>query len=354
MKKCIFICALLSHSLNFNIFWHRFYFQERSHAHPITTNDNPEFADPIYLIGPRNFDKQGFNIPATILAWLKEQANYKKIEALIGRQLTQTAHDEKRKEVYTGSVVPASHIVLLHSGCPTLNETVFALKNAGLAHHFIIDLNGNIHPVTQENESIEDALKHRFYNVGISGRVVNGCFEQRDMNTASISISLVGTGETATTHEQNESLKKLIIWLQEKYQISSEKIVDYGCIAFPYGRRNISSNLPWQLLATQEIATFPTVDPKKLARYDFYRIEDITRWSSAALRKIGFLTPITHSPLQQEYQAALLCFQKFAQCKEQTGHIDDETVQKLNQMIIQHESYNPKLKEIEPPALEQC
>ncbi len=352
MKKSIFICTLLSTSFTFNIFWHRVF--RPNNAHPVTTYDHPEFADPIHLIGPRNFDAQNLDIPPIILAWLKEQENYKKIEQMVGRQLTKTGHDQARKEIYSGNLIQPSHIVLLHSGCETLEKTVEALKKAGLAHHFIIDLNGNIHPITQKNESIEDALKHRLYSVGLSGRVVNGCFEQRDMNSASISISMVGTGETKTTDEQNESLKKLIIWLQEKHQISSEKIVDYGCIAFPYGRRNVSRNLPWELLAIQEIATFPKNDSGKIAQYDFYKLEDITEWSSKGLRKIGFLTPITHNHLQKEYQNALICFQKFAQCQKQSGEIDDETIQKLNDMILQHESYNPKLKEIEPPALPQC
>ena len=349
MKKSIFICTLLSAHFTFNTFWPRVF----SQAHPITTNDDPEFAQPIYLIGPKNLDNPDLQIPATVLAWLKEKENYKKIEKLLGRQLPQTGHDEQRKEIYSGKLIEPSHIVLLHSGCQTLEKTIEGLKKAGLSHHFIIDLNGNIHPVTQANEPIENALKHRYHCVGLSGRVVDGCIEQRDMNSASISISVVGTGETKTTDEQNESLKKLIIWLQEKHQISSEKVVDYGCIALPYGRRKISPNLPWNLLATQEITTFPKNDSAIIARYDFYRIEDITRWSSAALRKIGFLTPITHNFLQPEYQQALVCFQKFAQCQQQDGQINDETIQKLNQMITQHETYNPKLKDIEPSALDQ-
>ncbi len=315
------------------------------------------FAKPIHLLAPRNLSerlgqKYPDQIPAAVLAWLKNSESYDQLEECIGRQLTQTGHDKQRKEIYSGAQLKPSFIVLTSSAQPTLEETVESLKKNGLAHHFIINVNGDIHPVTQEGETLQQALSHRLYSVGISGRVIDGCHEQRDMNSASISVSIVGKHDQKITDEQTASLEALIRHLQTQYNIRPDQVLDYGCVACnvdgTYGRRNSHFYLPWKKFQEQGLVTYPDQKVVDTTISNFKTKEERTVWISQALRKIGYICPITNDENHEHFQAALLAFTVHA---SNNFYDEKSLIGLLNSMIIQHEHYHPTLKNIQPPAL---
>lgn len=317
------------------------------------------FSSAIHLFNPRNLAKRleeifkgDQAIPQAVLAWLALPEAYQKLEAGIGRQLTQTAHDTQRKELYTGSALKPQSIVLTLSAKSTLEQTVQALQKGGVAHNIIIDTNGDIHPVTNPDESVEQALTHRPYALGIAGHMYDGCNVQRDMNSASITIAIVGKDGNPTTTEQDEALIRLLRYLCEKYEIRPDQILDYGLVAYPYGRRNPQPNLPWEKLTQNGIATYPIAQHVQNTVYNFPDATGDVLWASQALTKIGFIgVPATRNAEHPGLKAALVAFQRHTICDKQDGEITPETMGKLNSMVVQHEHFNPKLRDIEPPAL---
>ena len=320
----------------------------------------PHFASPINLISPRNLaerleKKYPDQIPAAVLTWLQTSNSYLQLQDCIGRQLTQNGHDTERKEIYTGTKREPSYIVLTKSGTPTLKETADALATEGLAHPFIIDTNGEIHPVTQEGEAIEQALLHRFYALGISGRVVDGCYEQRDMNSTSISISIVGKQNEELTSKQIEAVSELIQYLQAQYQIRPDQVLDYGCVACfadgKYGRRNANAFLPWKQLQEQGLATYPDQKIVEDTIINFKTEAERTIWTSQALRKIGYICPNTNNLENEHFKAAIATFALHTAIDLKDPEYKKKIIGNLNSMLMQHEQQNPKLKEIQPPAL---
>ncbi len=348
MKKLLSLLLLGSGS---------FYCSEDSETSSITA---PNFASSINLLAPRGIAQRleqiyPGQIPTTVLTWLASPQSYAQLENGIGRQLTQTAYDDKRREIYTGAQLKPSYIVLTASGKPTLEETVASLKAEGLAHAFIININGDIHPVTQENETVDNALSHRLYAVGISGRVVDGCCEQRDMNSASISISMVGQQNKELTNEQTNSLAQLIQYLQKQYEIRPDQLLDYGCTACfadgRYGRRAANPLLPWRQLQKLGLATYPVVNDSNNTIINFSTPEERIIWTSQALRKIGFICPITSDSNNEHFKAAIAAFTFHSANNGFSLLHQDSVIGDLNSMTIQHEKLNPKLREIQPPAL---
>lgn len=91
----------------------------------------------------------------------------------------------------------------------------------------------------------------------------------------------------------------------------------------------------------------PKQEQVKNTKINFKNDLEKTLWVALALCKIGFMPIIQH----QNFTNALIAFQKHMKAKRQDGIICNDTVGKLNSMIIQHEERNPQLKNIQPPAL---
>lgn len=320
------------------------------------TTQQPTFEASINLFNDRNLaeeieKKYPGKIPAEVLAWLATPEAHEQLCEAAGRQLPQIGHDNQRKELYSGNTINPSFIALTFSGKETLEETIQSLKKARLAHNFFVDRDGKIYPVTKQGETVEQALQHRPFAVGASAQVIDGTREQRDMNAASISISVIGKDTEPTTPQQNISLINLTAWLQKTYNIRADQVVDYGCVGYPYSRRNPQPNLPWELLTNSGLATYPKQE--HIEQTDISRLpKNKILWVCLALRKIGFICPITKNDQNQDFKASLVSFQQHCKCAQQDSTITVETIGALNSMIIQHEAHNPKLKEIVPPALQ--
>ena len=354
MKKCIYILStLLLHTVA-----------------TYCTTERPLFATPVHLFAERNLGeivaKQHPEIDPKITEWLAtpeareilHQASSDPVKREVG-------HQASRKEVYSGQQIHPNTIVLLSSGKATLKETVHELQSRQLAHNFIIDINGAIHPITQEGESIEEALTHRPFSVGISGTTLDGFLQCRDMNSRSISICLVGKDNQEHTAKQRESLISLVKWLQSSYNIQPKDVKHYGAITYPYstpenplhGRRAVTPHVPIKELADHNLALWPKQE-ELFAIQQFTSsasLEDIVHWTSGALRKIGFICPDTHRNDHPDFQAALRKFQQLYQHREQDGKLNIQSLIDLNSLLLQHEEQNkylhtiwPRPKSIEP------
>ena len=290
------------------------------------------------------------SLPQDIQNWLKTTEGKKFVQQASGyTNARQIGHDENRIEVYSGKPVQPHIIALTFSGKATLQATINALKTNRLAHNFFIDRDGKFYPVTNEGESIEEALMHRPFNVGQSALVVDGFSQLRDLNSRTISISLVGLNIEPATKAQTDALLKLLPNLMDKYNIKPDHVVDYGCIAYPYGRRKPQSMLPWQQLAQQNVALWPTKHIPDIS--SLCTEEAQTTWASASLNKIGFICPITQDKHHPDFIAALQTFQQHYQCDSQDGTISLNTVASLNSILQQKEIIHPILRTIYPAPL---
>ncbi len=283
---------------------------------------------------------------------LKSIFTAKKIKEATGRQVPDIGHDAQRKIVYTSTSTKPTHIVLTFSGEESLENSIKSLQKNRLAHNFIIGVDGKIYPVTKEGESLEDALSHRPFAVGVSGKVVDGKYEERDMNALSITISVIGKDNKPATQEQEEALAKVISWLSKKFEIQPYNVVDYGTIALPYGRRNTQENLPWEKLAKKGLVVWPQLPATPNSDIEPIICISATQMVkiSCALRKIGFLCPITYDPYDKDFQGVVKTFQKHYKCSEQSGFMTIETHKKLTNIIEQMEQLNPDFENIHPTA----
>lgn len=305
-------------------------------------------------------------LPEQIITWLCTNNAREILHQVSGdTNKREIGHQEYRKEVYSGILVQPNTIVLTNSGKTTLAETIEALQKNKLAHNFIIDLDGKAYPITKEHESIDEALNHRPFAVGISAAILDGFTQCRDMNARSISISLVGPDSEPHTQEQIQSLIKLVSWLSNKFNINKRNVRVYGAIAYPYstpqdpihGRRSISPYTPLKELADAGLALWPN-DQHHAAIYSFlaliptrYPHFDITLWTSLALQKIGFLCPSTKTSDHPDFKAALRKFQYLYRCDNKEAILTSETIAMINSILLQSEENDPQLLLIAPEGI---
>lgn len=323
-------------------------------------DSQPMLEDAIHLFKTRDLFEQlniqkeleqaCIQLTAEQIEMLKNIITATKIKEATGRQVPEIGHDNQRKVIYSGATTKPSHIVLTFSGQETLEDTVESLKKQRFGHNFIIGTDGKIYPVTKEDETIEEGLLHRPFAVGVAGKVIDGNYEERDMNAASITISVVGKDINPATKEQEEALTQLIQWLSKKFEIKPYNVVDYGTIALPYGRRNTQENLPWQSLAEKGLTIWPKTSSMQEEEannpVDTYPL--VLSQISCAFRKIGFLCPVVINHEQEDFKAVVTTFQKHYKCLKQDGTLTRETVNKLFDIIRQLDSIEPKFKDIFP------
>ena len=181
---------------------------------------------------------------------------------------------------------------------------------------------------------------------------MNGFYQQRDMNSHTISISVVGMNDKEATTEQIWALIDLLTLLMQQYNITPDHVVDYGCVAYPYGRRDVQYFLPWQELADNHLAIQPNDDD--IPDVSIFHSDDyLIMWVSAALLKIGFICPITYDKNNQDFIVALKTFQYFFLCDRHDGVISFETIKYIHSIMKQKEDICPMLKTLFPSRLQE-
>lgn len=352
-----------------------FFFSSSNTTDSSLKSDNLAICEPIFepsisLFKERNL---GFlaqelcpELPKQIITWLYTNEAREILHQISGDpNKREIGHQEHRKEVYSGVLVQPYSIVLTNSGKTTLAETIESLQKNKTAHNFIIDRDGKIYPITKEHESIEEALTHRPFALGISAAILDGFTQCRDMNSYSISISLVGPDTEPHTQEQIQSLIQLVSWLSEKFSINKRNVRVYGAIAYPYstpqnpihGRRSISPYTPLKELAAAGLALWPD-DQYDAAIYSFleliptkYPHFNTTLWASLALQKIGFLCPSTKTSNHPDFKAALRKFQYLYLCDNQEALLTPKTIAMINSILLQSEENDPQLLLIAPEGI---
>lgn len=333
----------------------------------------PTWGTPIHLLRTptlleqieRNNGQHVATMTPEEIAFLKSPRGFELVQAAFAiRQLPRVGHDQARKTSYTGQIEKPDYIVVTHSGTNDLQTYVQQLRNTQLAHNFIIDRDGTIHPVTNENESVQDALKHRLHALGVTRWIDGTGHEICDMNARSMSIAIIGDPSetpitegqipyTPTTIEQERASCKLLEWLQSEYRISPKNVVDYGWTAFPPGRRKTSDKLPWQYWSAYGVCLHPTkragfddhIDYDKLHRLSAQEHIEIC---AKTLRKLGFACPMTDEALNPEFQQYMTMFQK-RYCPHRIGSsYSAETVAIMLALAAEHEKHDPRLKDIVP------
>ncbi len=324
----------------------------------LTTAPQPTLSTPIHLFKERNFGhivaQQHPEIPYEVITWLSTPQAHQIIQQASGYpNQKEIGYDKQRKEVYTGQVVQPDTIVLTSSGKKTLQETIESLQQQRFSHNFIIDLDGQIYPITEQGESVQEALTHRPFAVGVSACTQDGFTQCRDLNSHSITISLVGNDDIIHTSQQTVNLIKLVAWLSDIFAISPRHVKIYGAIAYPYstpqdpihGRRKINPAIPLKELAHHGLALWPRQEQLE-ALQEFAaqaNEQEIIHWISGALRKIGFLCPDTEYIDHPHLKAALRKFQQLYKHQSQDGLPTGQTLVDLNSLLIQHEQLDKSL-----------
>jgi N-acetylmuramoyl-L-alanine amidase len=123
---------------------------------------------------------------------------------------------------------PITAIVIHYTGAMTTESTLswFARPEAKASAHFVIGRDGEIVRCVEDHR--------RAWHAGSS--TMPGTNE-RDVNTFSLGIELVGTHDSGFTDVQMAALYELITLLVRQYRIRPDRIVSHKAIARPLGRK---------------------------------------------------------------------------------------------------------------------
>ncbi|MBP9764806.1 N-acetylmuramoyl-L-alanine amidase [Candidatus Babeliales bacterium] len=240
-----------------------------------------------------------------------------------------------RTDRLTTELQAPQYIVLIMSNTHNMDDHIQKLLKNNRAYNFIINTNGVIHPITFTDENVSTAITHYPFSLGPTQYVQHGTEEIQDMNARSITVSIIGK-DNPMTQEQTDALIWLIADLQKKYSIGTHHVLDYACIAKPYGRRPLQRQIPWQTLAQANVTLWPRSSDKTPTNQYFTTPK--TLWMSLALRKIGFACPATDDAKNQTLLNILTLFQLKYDC----GQDPVKTIQMLNSLMIQHEECAPE------------
>lgn len=314
--------------------------------------EQPQFAYPVNLFEERDLGKEmrkkSLSLYERFIAMVCSMPRARQLihQASSDKTMREIGHQKERLVAYSGAFSQPNRIIITQSGKPTLQETInsFFKAQVRLAHNFFIDRDGKIHPVTKEDESIQDALKHRPFAVGNACHVDDDGSQERDLNAHGITISLIGSGTQETTAEQTASLIELVKWLSEQYNITPDHVVDYGVVAYPYGRRHADLNLPWQELDQAGLALHPKVDQDasfQPRQQHMPQQEFNVLWASAALQRLGYICPNTTNGQHPSFQQALQLFQRHHQCDRTDGSVTLQTLATIRAMLQAKDRVKP-------------
>lgn len=312
----------------------------------------PTFASPVYLFKETQFGDRiaevDPNTPQEVQKYLNTPEGHTAAQKMHRHpNAKETGYDEQRIENGTGQLIQPDTIILTFSGKQTLAETVDSLERNRLAHNFIIDLDGSIHPAIKKGGTIRESLTHRPFAVGISCQITDDGQPNRDMNARSVTISLVGSGNQHATPEQIKSLLQLVAWLEDELNITPDNVQDFGLIAYPIGRRNVNPNLPWRQLHQAGLAVYPDVDrsmkfqpiQQRMSQEQFN-----AHWAFGVLSQLGYATASTNDPDNENLKKYVAQFQKWMNCDRQDGTLTPHTLAVLNECLKQKEEIKPERK----------
>jgi N-acetylmuramoyl-L-alanine amidase len=128
-------------------------------------------------------------------------------------------------------------VVIHHTGSATLERALASLRNPArsVSSHYLVGKDGTVVQLVDE--------RRRAWHAGLS--YWGG---DTDLNSSSIGIELVNTGDEPFPEAQIEALLKLLADLKARYKIPTANFVGHGDVA-PGRKTDPSAYFPWRRLA---------------------------------------------------------------------------------------------------------
>ncbi len=148
-------------------------------------------------------------------------------------------------------------MIILHSSVYPVEQTIGFLEELKLSAHYIIDFDGTIIQLVEEDK--------KAWHAGISF-----WNEKTNINDRSIGIEILqkDLGQTPFHPSQIQSLSELMKHLIEKFRIKPQNIVAHSDIA-PLGKPDPGIAFPWQKLAEENLGLwYDLADSEKVFSND--------------------------------------------------------------------------------------
>jgi len=205
-------------------------------------------------------------------------------------------------------------IVIHYTGMQSERESLLRLRNKRfkVSSHFVINRNGKIYRLVQDNK--------------IAWHAGKSCWgKYKNLNKNSIGIELVNKGHrfgyTSFKRKQLLSLIKICKNLIKKYKIKRKDIVGHSDIA-PLRKIDPGEKFPWKKLATKKIGIWHQHKSgflKKNRKINIKNKDKLKFFKN--LKKIGYCIPVNKKSI---YVKIIKAFQRHYRIKLVNGIIDKE------------------------------
>lgn len=147
-----------------------------------------------------------------------------------------------------------SFIIIHYTETKTLTKALKLLtdKERRVSCHYLIDSKGKVYNLVDLNKRAWHAGESKWKNL-------------KDINSRSIGIEIVNSGENKKGKYKKEQIRVLIALiklLKQKYKISNEKILGHSDIA-PLRKIDPGKFFPWEALNEYSIGLWANVSPNK-------------------------------------------------------------------------------------------
>ena len=206
-------------------------------------------------------------------------------------------------------------IIIHYTGMQSERESVTRLRNpkSKVSSHFVINQNGKIYRLVQDNQ--------------IAWHAGKSCWRKyKNLNKNSIGIELVNKGHrfgyTNFKKKQVSSLIKVCKSLIKKYKIKKKNVVGHSDIA-PLRKIDPGEKFPWRQLANNKIGIWHSFKLSLLRKYRNIKIlekKDKIKFIKN-LNKIGYCFSNKKKPFSTKI---LKAFQRHYRQELINGHVDKE------------------------------
>jgi len=196
-------------------------------------------------------------------------------------------------------------IILHHIEAKNIFEAIELLKKYQVSSHFIIDENGEIYNLVDENNIA--------YHAGVSNW--KG-FEGLNKNSIGIEFFNANAFTKKFTKKQLKAGVELCLYLMKKYNISSPNIVGHSDIAYDkttnlHNRKQDPSHLfDWKFFAKNGVGLFPQVNARNLKIFSLGDKNSAILKIKEKLNKIGYRVVNFNDYFDEEMQSLALVFNR--------------------------------------------
>ncbi len=219
----------------------------------------------------------------------------------------QIDHSKKFSEFFdvSPSLRKIDFLVLHHVEASSADHAIEQFKHYQVSSHFLIDENGKIFQLVDENDVA--------YHAGVS-------FWQGfdGLNKNSIGVEFINSAPFAKSFEKEQMISgvELCKYLTAKYQIKSQNIVGHSDIAYVretglLNRKQDPSHLfDWKFLAENGIGLAPKILSQEQNLFNFGNKDAEILSIKQNLKKFGYRVINLNDEFDQEMQALVLVFNR--------------------------------------------